>query len=211
MRRFLYLLTACLMFLLLSSESCNSNRQENSAVHDAELTRDMENLKTEFESDVLTEKSLNAYEIKAKQKLVDLSDYLNLYTVKSVDGTFKTQARQMIQDLFVSDRISINGLLLNNPGKKDILISDFLALKFDYSLINLKFDSIQIYKPLQRINDNNYFGSLRFLRYLQAEKSRESLTAEPIKMDVDITVSKVRKAFGNDTLQVWNLYLGNIH
>lgn len=199
------------MFLLLSSESCNSNRQDNSAVHDAELTRDMENLKAEFESDVLSEKSLNAYEIKAKQKLVDLSDYLNLYSLKSVDDTFKTQARQMIQDLFVSDHISINGLLLNDPGKNNILISDFLDIRFDYSLMNLKFDSIQIYKPLQRINDKNYAGSLRFLRYLHAEKSTESLTTGPIKMDVEIFVSKVRKAFGNDTLQVWNVYLGNIH
>ena len=210
MRRFSYILTACLLYLLLCSDSCNSNRQDRSVEHEAALAQDVEDLKNEFKSDELTEKSLNAFEVKAKQKLVDLSDYLNIYTVKSTDESFRIQARQMIQDLFISENVRINDLLLNEPDRKDISITDFLNRKFQYNLLNLKFDSIRISEPLHRTNELNYTGSLKFSRFMKALTSTDTLIVSPTKMEVEIFVSKVKKAFGNDTLQVWNVSLGNI-
>lgn len=210
MRRFFYILTACLLYLLLSSESCNSNRHNSFIAHDAELTRAAEDLKNEFKSDELTEKSLDAFEVKAKQKLVDLSDYLTIYSAKSTDESFRTQARQMIRDLFASENVWINELLLNESDRKDILINDFLNQKFGYNSMNLTFDSIQISEPFHKSKELNYAGSLRFSRSLKAMTSTDTLIAAPVRMEVEIFVSKVKKAFGNDTLLVWNVSLGNI-
>jgi hypothetical protein len=210
MRRFLYILTTCLLYLLLSSESCNS-RQDSAASQEAELTKDVAVLKSEFESDELSEKSLHAFEIKAKQKLVDFSDYLNIYTVKLTDESFRTQARQMILDLFISENIRINCRLLNEPDRKDIPVNDFLNEKFGYDFLNLKFDSIRISQPLHLKNGLNYSGSLRFSRFLETRTSSDTLIKAPAKMEVEIFVSKIRKAFGRDTLQIWNVSLGNIY
>ncbi len=210
MRGFLYILTACLLYLLLSSESCNS-RQDSAASQDAELTKDLSVLKSEFESDELSEKSLHAFEIKAKQKLVDFSDYLNIYAVRPTDESFRNQARQMIQNLFVSEKVRINNRLLNEPDRNDLTVNDFLNEKFGYDFLNLKFDSIRISQPLHLKNGLNYSGSLKFSRILKANTSADTLMTSPARMEVEIFVSKVKKAFGNDTLQVWNVSLGNIH
>jgi len=210
MRRFLYILTACLLYLLLSSESCNSTRQDSSAAHEAELMNAVADLNNEFKSNFLSEKSLIAFETKAKQKLVDFSDYLSIYETKSTDETFRTQAREMILNLFVSENVRINGLLLNEPERKDLLINDFLNRKFEFDSFELKFDSIKISEPLRRMNEMNYTGSLIFFRFQQAGISADTLIAAPAPMKVEIFVSKVKKSFGNDTLQVWNVLLGNI-
>ncbi|HAQ18646.1 MAG TPA: hypothetical protein DCR40_05340 [Prolixibacteraceae bacterium] len=211
MRKFSYILVVIIGYLLLSSKSCDSGQQNSAAMHETELMRDMEDLKNEFESDELTEKSLNAFEIKAKQKLVDLSDYLVIYTAKTIDESFRTQARQMIRDLFASENVRLNGLLLNESDRKGFLINDFLNKKSGYNSIDLKFYSIRISESLHRINEMNYAGRLRFSRFLKAETSTDTLIIEPAKMEVEIFVSKVNKAFGNDTLQIWNVSLGNIH
>lgn len=210
MRRFLYILTACFLYLLLCSDSCNSNRQDSSVAQEAALTREVEDLKNEFKSDELTLKSLDAFQVKAKQKLVDLSDYLTIYSAKSTDESFRTQARQMIRDLFVSENVSINELLLNEPDRKSILINDFLNRKVEYNFLNLKFDSIRISEPLRLTNELNYAGSLKFSRFLKTGTLTDTMITAPAKMEVEIFVSKVKKAFGNDTLQVWNVSLGNI-
>jgi len=209
MREFSYILAACILYLLLSSESCNS-RQDSSVAKEAELTQAVEVLKNEFESDELSERSLPAFEIKAKQKLVDFSDYLNIYAVKPIDESFKSQAHQMIMDLFVSENVRVNNLLLNEPDRKDIPINDFLKGNFRYKFLNLKFDSIQISEPLRRTNKMNYAGSLKFSRIMKSRTSTDTLITAPAKMEVEIFVSKIKKTFGNDTLQIWNVSLGNM-
>ena len=210
MRKFSYILMGCILYLLLSADSCNSNRPESSEMHDVELTKEMKDLKTEFESDALTEKSLTAFEVKAKQKLVDFSDFLAIYTTEPIDELFKSQARQMILDLFITGKVRINDLLVNEPDQKDILINDFLDLKSEYRSMNLKCDSINISEPLHRTKEMNYTGSLRFYRLLEVRTSSDTLIIAPARMEVEIFVSKVKKPFGKDTLQIWNVSLGNM-
>lgn len=210
MREFSYILIASVLFLLLSSDSCNSSRQDTSVVRETELSKTASDLKNEFESDELSEKSLKAFEIKAKQKLIDFSDYLNVYTVNPIDESFKLQAYQMIQDLFISKNALISDQLLNAANSKSIPVGDFLNEKYGFDSMKLKFDSIRILEPLHKTDGMKYAGSLQFYRFIQAKTMTDTLIIAPSKMEVEIFVSKVKKVFGNDTLQIWNVSLGNL-
>ncbi len=128
MRKFLFIFFAILAYLALSSKSCGSDEKDDAAKKEAELAKTKVSIKNEFESDDLSKKSLKAFEVKAKQELVDFSDYLGICSDKQMDESFKSQARQMILDMFISDSVKINSILLNEPGGKSVQIKEFLDL-----------------------------------------------------------------------------------
>jgi hypothetical protein len=212
MRKFLFIFVAILAYLVLSSKSCGSDEKDDAAKKDVELAKTKVSIKNEFESDDLSKKSLKAFEFKAKQELVDFSDYLGIYSDKQVDGSFKSQARQMILDMFISDSVRINNLLSNEPEHKNIPIIGFLNSDFGsgYNSLAFTFDSITIARPLRRVDDLNYKGSLSFSRRLKACSSSDTVFTGPVRMEVEIFASKVFKPFGKDTLQVWSVYFGEI-
>jgi hypothetical protein len=72
------------------------------------------------------------------------------------------------------------------------------------------FDSIEVARPLRRIDDLNFRGSLTFSRRLKACSDSDTLSTGPVRMEADIMVSKVYKPFGPETLQIWSVFLGDI-
>jgi hypothetical protein len=213
MRRSLFIISAILAYLLLCSKSCDSDEQENSAAKEAELTQTKEAIKNEFESDDLSKKSLRAFEAKAEQKLVDLVDYLHIYDDKAMDESFKDQAQQMILDLFISDSVVINSALSNDNNEKILLLKDFLHAGSSpgYTSEEIMIDSIQVVKPFRRTDEFYYTGSLKFSRRVMNCTSSDTVVSEPARMEAEIFVSKVKKLFGADTLQVWGVFLGDIN
>lgn len=213
MRKFLFIFIAMLAYLVLSSKSCGSDEKNDTAKKEAELAKTKVNIKNEFESDDLSKKSLKAFEVKAKQELVDFSDYLGICSDKQVDESFQSQARQMILDMFVSDSIRINSLMFNEQDGKNLLIEEFLDLNssFDNNSMAFTFDSITVARPLRRVDDLNYKGSLSFSRRLKACSISDTVLSDPVRMEAEVFVSKVYKLFGTDTLQVWGVFLGDIN
>jgi hypothetical protein len=212
MRKFLFLFGAILAYLLLCSKSCGSDEKSDSANQEAELTKTKVSIKNEFESDDLSKKSLRAFEVKAKQKLVDFSDYLRIFSDIELDTAFKMQARKMILDLFISDSILINSGLINYSDEKNLTISEFLRIDSSSVSNSIYFtiDSIEIAQPFRRIDDLNYRGRLSFLRLAKSSSTSSDYLVQPKKMEADIIAAKVSKPFGQDTLQVWGVFLGAI-
>jgi len=212
MRKFLFIFIAILAYLLLCSKSCDSDERDDAVSQEAELTKTKERIKNEFKSEDLSKKSLRAFEVKAKQKLIDLADYLSIYYDKPIDKSFKNQARLMIQDLFISDSVQINSLLLNESEAKNIPINKYFSSGFGsgFNSMVFTFDSIEVTTPLRRIDDFNYKGRLSFSQHVKTCSSADTVFTVPVRMEADIFASKVRKPFGKDTLQVWSVFLGEI-
>jgi hypothetical protein len=212
MRKFLLIFAAIMAYLLLCSKSCDSDEQVNAASKEAEVTKAKEAIKNEFESDELSRKSLRAFEAKAKQKLVDLADYLDIYTDKLIDESFKDQARQMILDLFISDSVLINNRLSGENDEIVLPVREFLKTELAsvYTSADFMFDTLEIAAPLRRIDDLNYIGRLSFSRMVKMCNSTDTLIAGPGKLEAEIFVARVKKSFGSDTLLVWKVFLGEI-
>ena len=212
MRKFLVIFCAILAYLALSSKSCSSDEKEEAANKEAELVKTRVSIKNEFESDDLSRKSLKGFEAKAKQDLVDFSDYLTICSDNRLDSSFRNQARLMILDLFISDSVRISGLLINGQYQKIVPLVELLNSKAadSYNSINFKFEDIKVREPFRRTDEFNYKGRLSFSRTMKARNASDTVTTNPFRMEADIYASKVLKAFGKDTLRVWEVFLGEI-
>jgi len=210
MRRFYYILMAFLMYMLLCSKSCVNERKENTASPETQLFQARSEIKKEFESDYLTDRSLRAFEVKAKEKLVDLTDFLKIYSDAGMDESFKKQSIQMILDLFVTDGILINSQLVDESVVKMVSVRSFLKTTSGTGFSKIILDSLKITEPLHLTSDSQYTGSVRFSRKIARISEKDTLLSPPVDMQADIFVRKIKKSFGKDSLQVWKVSLGKI-
>ncbi|NTW25032.1 MAG: hypothetical protein HGA37_10050, partial [Lentimicrobium sp.] len=79
MKRRMLILLIIPAYLMLSSKSCDSDREHNAGMHKAETEQTKENIREEFETKYLTDQTLRAFELKAEQKLFDFADYLSVF------------------------------------------------------------------------------------------------------------------------------------
>lgn len=210
MRKFIYIIAAILCYMTLSSRSCSEGSQKSDVRPEEQLLNEKTEIKSEFESGAIHEKSLLAFEAKAKQKLTDLSDYLNILSDSSTDNSFREQSKLMISNLFISDTVCISSRLSGNYDNSKLRINEFLKSEAISGPKNIALDSIRITDPLHIISEYRYIGRLIFNRRIKLSSLSDSGWSSPVTMQAEFFVSKIPKSFGNETLRIWNLSLGNI-
>jgi hypothetical protein len=199
-------------YLLFCSKSCESPESDTVDNREIELTQIRDSIKNEFESEELTKTTLQAFEIKATEKLIDFSDFLNLYSDKEIDDTLKDQVRQMISELFISENVRMKISLSPEANKKGLKLSEFFMTEFtqDYDSINFRIDSINVLQPLRRKDELCYAGILGFSLTINGFSSSAVNFKQTQALKVEMMVVKVEKSFGSDTLQIWKVFLGNM-
>jgi hypothetical protein len=212
MKRGILILLIITAYLILSSKSCDSDREHNAGLQKAKTEQTKERIRGEFETETLTNQTLRAFELKARQKLVDFADYLSIYYNKNLDKALSDQAGQMITGLFASDKTVIKSFFPGKNCSRGYPLTEFLNHDFmpAYSSVNVLIDSISIEIPLQRTGNNLFRGTLTFRRSLEAFSLADTLIISRDTLKADIIAQKVNKSFGSDTLQVWGVFLGNI-
>ncbi len=212
MRRYLFIFSVLLAYLLFCSKSCESPQIQENGSQEDELEKAMDSIKNEFEADDLSKKTLRAFETKVKEKLVDLSDYLNLYTGKSLDDTLKNQVRTMVSELFISDTVQIKMTVSAETSEKVFRLNELLNLDFvaGCDSIIFSFDSIEVAEPLHWTDEFSYAGILKFSQSVKVFSSDDASQTLTVIRNAEIFAVKVDKPFGTDTLQIWRVLLGNI-
>ena len=209
-----YVISACslLAFLIFCSKSCETPENEKDRLKNIELQATLDSIENSFLSETPSDQILRLLEEKAKQKLADLADYLQIYTDTTLDEAFREHARQMIRELFISDSARIKIRISKDEKETDLIMNKFLNLLSDpdKDFFGFIFDSIILSEPLNRNKDLNYTGSLEFLLRYDEDPDTSSIIAQSSTKKVDIIATKVRKPFGRDTLQIWQVYLGDI-
>jgi len=211
MRRNLYFLLAILGYILLSSKSCSDGTENNAASQEERVIQEKIDIKNEFRSEFLPGKSLAAFEHKAKQKLTDLTDYLNILSDNSMDNSFKEQSKLMIFNLFISDTTNIRNRLINDADFRMVSVKEFVKATTRSGSKKIMLDSIWVTEPLHITSGPNYKGRLAFSGRTQSRLAKDSASSPPVTLQAEFFVSKIKKSFGTDTLQVWNLSLGTIY
>jgi len=211
MRKFIYIFCALLAYLVFSSRSCVPEAHRE-AMKKAQIKKEKQEIRDQFGSDRLSEETLIAFEEKARQKLIDLSDYLNIYFDDSMDESFRDLARLLIAELFINDSIHISKLLLQTKAMKSVSLKRFLNKRIatDYQPVYFVFDSILISNPLHRTRYGIYEGSITFNRQLIQLAIQGSPPPNDVRLEVDLISQKVPKVFGSDTIHTWCLFLGEV-
>lgn len=202
--------TIIFVLFVIGAPSCE-DEQEIAKREEAILIDTKKSIRTEFETDYLDETSLFAYETTAKQKLSDLSDYIQILTDTSLNMSFRIKAGEMINNTFKSESVIVQLFEYDNKSAKGLAVNLLVSMGLgnEFPIFPFSIDSISIYKPLQRIDNSTYFGVLLFSQNF-TDGSNSDQFNKPIKRFTDFYVVKESKIFGTDSIYVWNVSLGEI-
>lgn len=213
MMKYIRIFSFILLYFLCTAKSCDDRAQENVQDEERTLHGTMDSLKTEFQADYLPEASLNAFVENAKQKLVNFADYFRIVADTSLDRSFRDQADQLIRDLFYPGTVQLDLSLPGKPAGKKIYLDELLKgdLFIKYSTSELIIDSIRVINPLHRTGESEYRGVLEFTQGFRGFSLNGPVIAGPEPRKIEIIAEKVRKPFGNDTLLIWKIFLGDMY
>jgi len=183
MKRTVNIFPLIILYLLLCSKGCNDNEQQSQASEQLSAGRARDSITSVFEADRPGRQALQAYQLTAIQKFSDLADYLKVAVDSSAGPAFRQKAAEMASCMFVA-------------GKQAPV---FLA--------GAVVDSVWISGELQQASDSMYAGELSFVLQIPQKNGPGSKTRAG---KAGFFAVKQDKAFGKDTLRVWNVLLGDI-
>jgi len=187
MKRYFIIPGALLAFILFSAKSCEDT-EENRRLEEVALMETIDSVKDEFGAEYLNEESLFAFEQKAKQKLRDYADYLNIANDSSLDSAFRIQAATMTDELFYSRNVPVIT---------------------KHSTFSIFIDSIHVIEPLHRSASSEYQGVLGFRLELREYAAGDTVITGPAWKIIDMVAAKTTSRFGNDSLSIWKVFLGD--
>lgn len=208
----LYIIFSLFAFFIFSSDSCDSNAEERQKWQKNQFHKKIATIKDGFESDYLTETTRIAYEVKAKQKLIDFSDYFTIYSDKSLDSLFREKTGEMMMHLFHQNKTKLE-FMLNDSERRNRMNTKELLQKLqrsEFDVLQLKIDSIQTYKTLERINESAYMGELCFYQSVEGIRGNDTTLIDLTTMQCEFYVMKVMKNFGTESKKIWKVFLGDI-
>lgn len=192
-----------MLLVLLTAETCGDSRVADSKEYRLNNTfRDIEN---KFEKEELSDEILSAFEKRAVQKFKDISDYINICADTSLSLQFRAQANQMIQDNFL-EKNDVEIFYGNLEIHEDTLNT---ALYFSKKRQSFKTEtgSIEITRHFLKNSDLTYSGEIQFTQRMEVTNSLGSIDSIDSQYRVKILAVKTRKNFGNETEEVWEVYL----
>jgi hypothetical protein len=147
-----------------------------------------------FRSEVLTRRNLEAFEMKAMEKLMDYADYLGIDYDHNVDTSFRIQAQENIRQLFVRSAVP------RPPVPSNINPDPYNSLQF---LIG----SAEVIKPLKREASETYTGSIRYSMQILGIISTDTTILDSSVHNMQMVLQREYKHFGKDSLLIWEVLL----
>lgn len=169
-------------------------------------------LKEEFGANFLSDSHLRAFEQRAKEKILDFADYTSIYSNKEYDESFRKQARRMMLNLFVDNNVKISALFTDSLRVNNYTLPNFLDEIYtaEYNALGLSIGKIEIVEPLQLQENTTYEGSVKFSLQLYGITLSDTVLINSGVGYFEIIANRVDKKFGTDSLQVWEVFLGDL-
>jgi hypothetical protein len=205
------ILILTLIYLICGARGCNdegSLKEKN----EIKLFAAKDSIKQAFGIEIPSEQLLRAYETTAQQKVTDFADYIKIASDSSLASNFRKQAAEMARKLFIPGNIDIRRWNQVN-SKFEIRTLEQLL---DKSLLHgmpcwIRPLEITIKIPFTRMNDSTFTGRLVFKQQYIAFKNSDVQGNNSGMLTIDMYACKKIKSFGQENLQVWEVYLGDIN
>jgi hypothetical protein len=201
-----------LIWIVCGARSCNENDNLKEQREKNLLSASRDSIKQLSEIDSPTDPNIKGFETTAILKLQDFADYLKIVSDSSMDLTFRKQASEMTERLFI-------------PGENDTRNLSKVYQRQDLTTFNkllenllekgssywIQPDQIKVLKPLIKENDSSFKGRLSF-NYNTIPFGKPNIAqGKSGKLKIDISVIKKTKAFGKEQFRIWEVYLGDIN
>ncbi len=178
-----------MLLMLLTAEECGDSGGSSYSQQEY----DFQNIENEFTVDELDEATLNAFEKRAIQKLKDLADYINVFADTAYSAEFRIQARQMINELFISDEDVHK--FFEEVGFKEDSVEQLLFIPKEMD--SFRVDAVVVSKSFLQNSNGVYSAELSYIIHA-GENALEG--------QLKIVAEKEAKQFGNTSTTVWSLY-----
>jgi len=190
-----YSILVTLCFWVVAAPTCEDEISPLDARMD-HLVR-LETVSEVFASESLSEDNLEAFEFKAVEKLMDYADYMGIIDGDWYAESFRLQARSNIAAYFSTREYAEMALYPTD-------VSD----AYDSHLFYI--DSVDIIDPLQRETDTRYTGSMRYVERILGINHTDTTLINHSRKTIGIILQMGYKDFGENSLLVWEVLLGEI-
>lgn len=178
-----------MLLMFLTAENCSKNYSESQQAERIEI-KIYQELEDNFMSEKMDTEQLKALEKRAVQKVQELVDYLNIYADSGLDVQFRKQARQMISELFVSNQ-DLQGFMMKHKVMEDVGKS--VLLNTEGESVKFKVGPVHLLAAFNPDENSNY-------------KSRLTYQFQNSNISLGVLATKTTKSFGNEKLDVWELF-----
>lgn len=199
----LFLLGGCSFLMGQSARSEPQSSYQGS--YSYEVQRD-------FESTRLGTKNLEAFEHRAKQKIKDFVDYVNLIANQDYDLELRKHAAEMTKDLFANQQVMVKTHWLSGNRLKGYKLKDFIRTveTLEATELSITLTDIKLTKALNPI-EKEYRGSFLAQQTLSLKNKGKTQKVSSYKdVEIEIVLKQVSKKFGDQEQKIWELFLGNI-
>jgi hypothetical protein len=212
MKRISGILILIIICFICGSPTCSEDSHMKSVNEQNALALSRDSIRKAFEIDYPDEELLKAYEETAKQKLSDFADYHKIVSDTSVNIKFREQGAEMVKNLFISNDIKIRNWGYGESENDISTLKELLEKGLsEGSAYWTQPEQIKVLSPLAAVNDSTYTGRLSFYKKCTPFDTRKSQPPISQMISVDIHVIKRGKSFGDTTIMMWEVYLGNLN
>jgi hypothetical protein len=199
-------------YLICCAKTCSE--EEDSALRNEKesISELRDSIKQIFDTRIPDYQQLRAFEVTAMQKLVEFSDYLKIVSDSSLDLRLRIQAAEMIKALFISDEVDVRYWNKTFQDSDIHTLDQLIGISLSQGLSCwIRPYQINISMPLALGNDTTIAGRLSFKRECVPFNNQDKEKNIRGICVIDIYALKKVKFFGEDSLYVWEVYLGGIN
>ncbi len=204
-------------FIILSSRACESDvyfideESRSQSLQESSLS----NMKSQFETETLSEDQLMTYQQKAREKILDFTDYMSLYADKDLDTAFREQIKNVMYRLFY-DYDAVVELSVGSEYKAEHINKTLKRLLEDidassYQSVDFTITDLKDIEPLHFQNIEKYAGKIGCDYTVTGiiENDTTILYKNPVQINIIATITS--KQFGENTsLMIWQVFLEDI-
>jgi len=208
----LYVVLIGFGFLMSCSPSSEEkDKVSNSRDLSSESIENNKDLEGAFEADTLNTLQLEAFQQRARQKVQDFINCVEIISNKSYNAELRDVSIKQIKDLFADSTVFIN-IQITKTQKIPSTISHFLneVNRSDYDSIKVKTDSVVLSQPEKSKTSTKYIGAVSAKVTINGFKDGKIIFSSITNHTAETCIIKTQKQFGTETKMVWEAAIGEL-
>lgn len=169
-------------------------------------------LENEFIKENLNAENLAAFEFRAKQKVIDFCNYIELISSKEYDKEFREHAKNTATGLFYDKSCRITDSLFNS-GTSSLQIQDYFGKVYESSHYKIEClaSNLVLAEKLQQISPSHFTGMIKFTQTIKCFNNKGEITYSSLKSKtVGVSLSRIVKTFGSTDKLIWEVSLCDV-
>jgi len=167
---------------------------------------------TTIAQEKLSDTSVKEFADKAIEKAKDLGTYIEIVSDKNTNNTDAMDAIDLAVKLFIDDEQSIAISSLNREDVRTFLVRTYLQRLnlLKYSKVEVQWYDVHYVSNLRKGTDGRYYGIVTVYQKFTGYSGDNIKYADVTEKNIEIVLDRIPKNVGGTTVNVWEVYLGNI-